>query len=253
MTQCERDTNGHAKRGRGTGKTSFLSPDKIKSRDKKKEDLIGGYSETGSSAVPRPLSSLPPGTRTKPMSAKAALPYFATSRSVLLLSEDQRRAAARDPGLEWDPDNYCYRRLALPLLHHRWPATATMGRGQEKSGARHGPDRRLPVVRLQTCISSPNTRARAHAPARDATRRLTVTGNNEDLSLKAIEIVRNLQRNAAARCETHGITLEDAALGSLHASFDIATRLKGDPHGSIEWLRTGLDVIERQLMEGQKT
>ncbi len=75
-----------------------------------------------------------------------------------------------------------------------------------------------------------------------------MTGNDEALSMKAIEIVRSLQRKAASQCEQRGITLEDAALGSVYAAFDIAQRFKGDPYAGIEWLRTGIDVIERQLL-----
>jgi hypothetical protein len=75
-----------------------------------------------------------------------------------------------------------------------------------------------------------------------------MTGNDEALSMRAIEVVRGLQRKAATACEAKGITLEDAALGSVYAAFDIAQRFKGDPYAGIEWLRTGMDVIERQLL-----
>jgi len=76
-----------------------------------------------------------------------------------------------------------------------------------------------------------------------------MTGNDEKLSIQAIEICRNLNRKAAVECEKRGISLEDVTLGALYAAFDVAQRLKsGDPMAAVEWLRTGADVIERQLM-----
>jgi hypothetical protein len=80
-----------------------------------------------------------------------------------------------------------------------------------------------------------------------------MTGGDETLSMKAIELCRDLQRRAAIECERHGVSLEDAAVASIYASHDIAQRFNGgDPFAAIEWLRTGLDLMERQLMEGAK-
>ena len=76
-----------------------------------------------------------------------------------------------------------------------------------------------------------------------------MTGNDEELSIKAIEIVRDLMRKAAVECEKRGISLEDVAVAALYASVDIAQRYKGDPFGAVEWMRTGLDLMERQLMD----
>ena len=42
-------------------------------------------------------------------SYRAALRYMATSRPALSLDKETRRAAAADPGLEWDPDTHRYR------------------------------------------------------------------------------------------------------------------------------------------------
>jgi len=75
-----------------------------------------------------------------------------------------------------------------------------------------------------------------------------MTSKDEEISMKCIEIVRGIQRKAAVASEAHGISLEDAAIGSVYAAFDIAQRFKGDPYAGIEWLRTGIDVIERQLL-----
>lgn len=79
-----------------------------------------------------------------------------------------------------------------------------------------------------------------------------MTGDTEDLSVQAIGIVRRLVRGAAEQCEGKGITSEDALLGSLYGIYDTASRVHG-PIGAVEWLRTGLDVIERQLMGGPQS
>lgn len=80
-----------------------------------------------------------------------------------------------------------------------------------------------------------------------------MTANDEDISMKAIEVVRGFMRKAADQCERQGITLEDVSVGVLYSTFDIAQRFKGDPFGAVEWLRTGIDLMERQLMEGPQS
>ena len=75
-----------------------------------------------------------------------------------------------------------------------------------------------------------------------------MTGDDEATSLKAIGMVRGLHRNLANKCFERGITPEDIALGSLYAAFDIAEGAKGPGIAALEWLRTGLDLMERQVM-----
>ena len=77
-----------------------------------------------------------------------------------------------------------------------------------------------------------------------------MTGNDEAISEKAIEVCRELNRKAAAECYRRGISLEDVSVAALYSSFDIAQRFKGDPFAAVEWLRTGIDLMERQLMAG---
>jgi hypothetical protein len=78
-----------------------------------------------------------------------------------------------------------------------------------------------------------------------------MTGNDEQVSVQAIELCRGIQRRAAEECVLRGITMEDVAVASLYATFDTAARFRGS-FGAIEWLRTGLDLMERQLMTGAK-
>lgn len=77
-----------------------------------------------------------------------------------------------------------------------------------------------------------------------------MTGNDEELSVRAIEICRNLNRRAASECAKHGISPEDVGIAALYSAFDIAAEVHGDPALALEWLRTGLDLMERQIMAG---
>jgi hypothetical protein len=78
-----------------------------------------------------------------------------------------------------------------------------------------------------------------------------MTGSDEEVSVKAIELCRGLNRKAADEYEKRGVSLEDVAVAALYSTFDIAQRFKGgDPFAAIEWIRTGADLMERQLMEG---
>ena len=75
-----------------------------------------------------------------------------------------------------------------------------------------------------------------------------MTSNDETTSEQAIGICRNLNRQLANECHARGISPEDIALASLYAAFDIAEGAKETGVVAVEWMRTGLDIIERQLM-----
>ncbi len=72
----------------------------------------------------------------------------------------------------------------------------------------------------------------------------------ETVSMKSIAIVRNLQRSLANQCFERGLSTEDIALASLYSAFDIAEGAKGPGMVAVEWLRTGLDVIEQGILPG---
>jgi hypothetical protein len=76
-----------------------------------------------------------------------------------------------------------------------------------------------------------------------------MTRDDEEISMKAIELTRDLCRRAAMECQARGISREDVSVASLYAAHDIAQNLKRDPFAAIEWMRTGLDLMERQLFE----
>jgi hypothetical protein len=76
-----------------------------------------------------------------------------------------------------------------------------------------------------------------------------MTRGDEEVSIKAIELCRKLNRVAAEEYEKRGISVEDVSVAALYSAFDIAQRFKGgDPFAAIEWIRTGADLMERQLM-----
>jgi hypothetical protein len=74
-------------------------------------------------------------------------------------------------------------------------------------------------------------------------------GDAEEVSIQKIERCRRLFRRAAVMMEAHGVRLEDVAIAASFASEDIAARHKGGHHAAIEWLRTALDLQERQLLD----
>lgn len=78
-----------------------------------------------------------------------------------------------------------------------------------------------------------------------------MTNNDEHLSMSAIDLCRNINRKAANQYAKRGISFEDIALASLYSAFDIVEAAKEPGMAAVEWLRTGLDVIERQLIAGE--
>jgi len=76
--------------------------------------------------------------------------------------------------------------------------------------------------------------------------------SDEDISLRNIHRCRTINAKAAALCATQGATLEDVAIAASYSALDIATAFKGgDVHAAIEWLRTGLDLQERTVMNAR--
>jgi hypothetical protein len=64
-----------------------------------------------------------------------------------------------------------------------------------------------------------------------------------------IEPIRRAIRNSAAKLTVGGkVEPIDAALGSLYATHDLALHAGMDGHAAIEWMRTGADLMERQLL-----
>jgi len=80
---------------------------------------------------------------------------------------------------------------------------------------------------------------------------MTMTGDDEHLSMSAIDLCRNINRKAANQYAAKGVSPEDIALAALYSAFDIAEAAKGPGIAAVEWLRTGLDLIERQLIAGE--
>ena len=76
-----------------------------------------------------------------------------------------------------------------------------------------------------------------------------MTGNDEAVSERAIDMCRTLNRSAAAKYCEHGVTQEDITIAALFSAFDLAEALTGSKPAALEWILRGVDLIERQLME----
>ena len=74
--------------------------------------------------------------------------------------------------------------------------------------------------------------------------------NDDQLSMdeKAIELCKDVNLKAADKFRAGGISPENIARASILSSFGIAEVFTGDAIAAIEWLRTGLDVIEANVM-----
>lgn len=65
-----------------------------------------------------------------------------------------------------------------------------------------------------------------------------------------IETARRINRSAAAKYIEHGAAPIDVAIAAMYSALDIAEIATGQTGvGAVEWMRTGLDTIERQVVE----
>jgi hypothetical protein len=81
-----------------------------------------------------------------------------------------------------------------------------------------------------------------------------MTNNDENLSLQAIEMCRRINQKAAAQFHQRGITSEDVAIAALYSAYDLAHVLNGaDPVAALAWLRSGIEVLERQILAQPET
>lgn len=74
------------------------------------------------------------------------------------------------------------------------------------------------------------------------------TEHDEDRSLANIETCRRINRRAGALYVAKGVRPDDVAIAAAFSAHDLAMHDGRDPHGAIEWLRTTLDVMERDLL-----
>jgi hypothetical protein len=85
----------------------------------------------------------------------------------------------------------------------------------------------------------------------------------DEAFLGGVDLARRLNRRAAEMCARNGLPPLQIAIASIYSSFDIAERMfltaEVEPTadarqaagiGTIQWLRTALDEMERQLLSG---
>lgn len=76
-----------------------------------------------------------------------------------------------------------------------------------------------------------------------------MTHDEEACSVLVIDFCRRHLRNLAlTEFAKLGARPEDLAIAASYAAFDLAAAHKGDPIAGVEFARTALDVIERQLL-----
>ena len=76
---------------------------------------------------------------------------------------------------------------------------------------------------------------------------------DELFAVAIIEMCRKINRRAAEQFRARGVTAEDAAIAAVYSAHDLAMATGRSPIEAIEWLRTALDLQERQLLEqGQR-
>ena len=80
-----------------------------------------------------------------------------------------------------------------------------------------------------------------------------MTENDEHRSVAVIEMCRRVNSAAAAKYAEQGVSIEDIAIASIYTAFDLATTLEGSPMAAVEWLRTAVDVQERDAMSSGAT
>lgn len=77
---------------------------------------------------------------------------------------------------------------------------------------------------------------------------------NEELEAvqRVTSMVQRLQLALFKRLESKGVLCVDGLIGAIFASYHYATELHGDPFAAIEWMRTTIDTIERQMLDQVK-
>lgn len=69
-------------------------------------------------------------------------------------------------------------------------------------------------------------------------------------SMVRIAKARKLMRLCVEKCAEQGVTVEELAIASSYAAFDVAESFVGSGQVAVEWSRTSLDEIERKLLDG---
>jgi hypothetical protein len=77
--------------------------------------------------------------------------------------------------------------------------------------------------------------------------------DNEFAGLQpVIDMATRLTTKLQHQLATHGVEPIDALLGTMASAHAVAARLHGDnPVAAVEWMRSVLDVIERQALMAQ--
>lgn len=76
---------------------------------------------------------------------------------------------------------------------------------------------------------------------------------HDEVPFTTIERCRSFLRKASTEISSRGVENVDVAIGAVYAAHDAAVVLhSGDQQAAIEWQRTALDLMERQLLDGRE-
>lgn len=79
-----------------------------------------------------------------------------------------------------------------------------------------------------------------------------MTKEEFDRLMPILEMVRRLERKLHAQLIERGIDRLDVLIGAIYAAHALSTEQHNGPIAGIEWMRTALDTIERQVLAGSK-
>lgn len=74
-----------------------------------------------------------------------------------------------------------------------------------------------------------------------------MTTDQEDMSIKAVELCRDFNRRLAARQAANGIPVAEIAIGAIYSAVDVAVEFTGNLPDAICWARRALDQMEEGL------
>lgn len=78
-----------------------------------------------------------------------------------------------------------------------------------------------------------------------------MTEQSESAFEAGVELARRINRSAANQFAKKGLDPVQIGMAAVFSAFDIAERLHdGNGVAAVEWMRTALDTIEKNIMEG---
>ena len=71
--------------------------------------------------------------------------------------------------------------------------------------------------------------------------------DQDEMSMRAVELCRDFNRKLAIQQSQNGIPLPEITIGAIYSAVDIATEFTGNLPDAICWARKALDTMEDSL------